>query len=418
MTATTPWRLTFDGADRAAFAYGMVLTALPVLAIYSFESLAFLICLAGALTLDAARLRAVGDALRRRGPAQALAAFALWLMVSAIWADAPGASLGKAASIAAEWGAGLAFVLAAQALSPMRLRLVAIFLVGAVLVMIAAYGVELATDAVFATFIKHVKAGPNLPPETVPLVALVKIERGVTVLVCIAWLAVLAAARLTGKTIIGAALFVAIAAVTALMPNSASLVALSGASLIFGAALVWPRVVGIAVTGALSFIALTLPWIIRLLPQAGEAERIAGALKLSALHRLEIYRYVASLIAERPLFGWGFDAARVLSRTAPKAVIEGRSVPLISLHPHDAVLQVWLETGAIGAALLAAFIVALGRALLASSWPRPVKAAAWASVAATAAISSLSFGIWQYHWQAAVLIVAALLVVLARPHAQ
>ena len=418
MTATTPWRLTFGGADRAAFAYGMVLVALPVLAIYSFESLAFLICLAGAVTLDAARFGAIGDALRRRGPAQALAAFALWLMVSALWADAPGASLGKAAGIAAEWGAGLAFVLAAQALSPERLRLVAIFLVGAVLVMLTAYGVELTTDAAFATFVKHVRAGPDLSPETVPLVALVKIERGVTVLVCLAWLAVLAAARITGKTFIGAALFVAIAAVTALMPNSASLVALSGATLVFAAALLWPRFIGIVVTGVLSFITLTLPWLVRLLPQAGEADRIAGALKFSALHRLEIYRYVASLIAERPLFGWGFDAARTLSRTAPVAVIDGRSVPLISLHPHDAVLQVWLETGAVGAALLAAFIVALGRALLAASWPRPVKAAAWATITATAAISSLSFGIWQYHWQAVMLIVVALLTVLARPHAQ
>src|SRR5207244_777034 len=86
------------------------------------------------------------------------------------------------------------------------------------------------------------------------------------------------------------------------------------------------------------------------------------SLRTSALHRLIIWRFATDHIAERPVLGWGMDASRELpgGKTSvrdyldlpPSIVLEGSVMPL---HPHDAILQWWVELGIIGAVLGVAF---------------------------------------------------------------
>ncbi len=104
--------------------------------------------------------------------------------------------------------------------------------------------------------------------------------------------------------------------------------------------------------------------------------------------RLDIWAFVSSLIAERPLRGWGLDASRAF----------GSAIPL---HPHNAAIQIWLELGALGAALAGALIGWIGSALTATSRVNPSLAAAGAgSLTAYLVIGSLSFGVWQEWWLA------------------
>ncbi|MDB5455001.1 MAG: O-antigen polymerase [Caulobacter sp.] len=118
--------------------------------------------------------------------------------------------------------------------------------------------------------------------------------------------------------------------------------------------------------------------------------------------RLDIWAFVSGLVAEHPLRGWGLDASRSF----------GTAIPL---HPHNAAIQIWLELGALGAALAGALIGWIGSALTATSRINPSLAAAGAgSVTTYLVIGSLSFGVWQEWWLALGGLAAGCVVLVGR----
>lgn len=118
--------------------------------------------------------------------------------------------------------------------------------------------------------------------------------------------------------------------------------------------------------------------------------------------RLDIWAFVAALVAEQPLRGWGLDASRAF----------GSAIPL---HPHNAALQVWLELGAIGAALAGALIGWIGSALTHTSRINPSLAAAGAgALTSYLVIGGLSFGVWQEWWLALGGLAAGCVVIVSR----
>jgi len=118
------------------------------------------------------------------------------------------------------------------------------------------------------------------------------------------------------------------------------------------------------------------------------------ALPYSWNARVEIWSYVCDRIAEQPWYGHGLDAARAHD-------------PPIPVHPHSASLQIWFETGAIGAVLAACALIAAGRALLGRLGAnRPAAAAAAGSLAAIGVIANISFNLWAEWWLATFFIVA------------
>jgi O-antigen ligase len=112
-----------------------------------------------------------------------------------------------------------------------------------------------------------------------------------------------------------------------------------------------------------------------------------------------------------PLLGWGMDSSRAIpggtghpdAATLAAFGLTAKSdwfsyAQLLPLHPHNLALQVWLELGAVGAALMALLL-----AMLALS---AVGGAACGTYAAGLVISMLSYGAWQYWWVAAMLLSA------------
>lgn len=129
----------------------------------------------------------------------------------------------------------------------------------------------------------------------------------------------------------------------------------------------------------------------------------------SAKHRLLIGQFVLGKIAERPFGGFGFDSSRSIPG-GQSAAIEGQSV--LPLHPHNGILQIWLELGvpgAIGAAIIV-FRVLRG---LATFDTRGAAATAMATFAAFTTIALISFGIWQNWWLMLAWMAAALVIVAA-----
>jgi exopolysaccharide production protein ExoQ len=141
--------------------------------------------------------------------------------------------------------------------------------------------------------------------------------------------------------------------------------------------------------------------------------------KPSAMHRILIWDFVAEHIHQHPLIGWGLDAARnlpggkdpvVLRRCppAPNAGTVALDSQILPLHPHNAILQIWLELGGIGALLSfgPAFLVIAGMFRRAAWRTRLTQAMLTASLGAALSIALVSFGIWQ-EWFLAGLFVAA-----------
>ena len=137
----------------------------------------------------------------------------------------------------------------------------------------------------------------------------------------------------------------------------------------------------------------------------------ADRIKLSAGHRLMIWSFAGERIAERPLAGWGLDAARG---------IPGGRDPIrpgetwLPLHPHNAPLQVWLELGVPGAVLFALLVALPWYGLATVPWPRIFGAAAGTSLAIALTASFVTYGIWQEWWLATLWFSLFAVLVMAR----
>lgn len=123
--------------------------------------------------------------------------------------------------------------------------------------------------------------------------------------------------------------------------------------------------------------------------------------------RIDIWETFGEAAMLRPLFGYGFNAAATLDQNpVAQRISEPRRALLPVGHPHSAPLQAWVDTGLVGAALLAA----AGLLLLARLRRLPPARAAMpaAFFAGCFAIVVVAHGAWQ-GWWIAILTLAALL---------
>ena len=178
------------------------------------------------------------------------------------------------------------------------------------------------------------------------------------------------------------------------------------------------------VLALLGLATVTLPLLFPV-PLNAEATCWLADNKPSALHRLEIWSFVAEHIRQRPIAGWGLDAARRLPGGSSQVIIHhcdtanrpdgiALSSETLPLHSHNAVLQVWLELGGIGVALgFGPLLFTIWQAFRTSAWRcRTAQAMISGTAIAAVSVGLVSFGIWQ-EWFLSGLFVAAAFVVLA-----
>lgn len=192
-----------------------------------------------------------------------------------------------------------------------------------------------------------------------------------------------------------------------------NIVAFIAAAIAAAVAYFWPRgtlsaVFG-TIAGAFVVAPLVLPSIFQLLP-----ESVIERLPFSWEARLQIWQFAGDRLAERPWLGWGLDASRVLDGVE---VMRGLDHQLLPLHPHNAPIHVWLETGAFGAVLLAFALIMLGGKIAGARYLARVQAAAIAWVAAAYfCFIFFSYGVWQeWHNAALAVAIAGISFLSARP---
>lgn len=124
----------------------------------------------------------------------------------------------------------------------------------------------------------------------------------------------------------------------------------------------------------------------------------------SAEHRLYIWSFTLERALEKPFAGWGFNSARnipggdVLIQFTEAGKTDDRK--LLPSHPHNQVLQIWLELGYVGLALLIALLGYGAYAIHGSHLTPAEKSAAMAALSSYIIIGYLSYGVWQYWWVA------------------
>jgi len=358
-----------------------------------------------AALVSAAGLCAAGLVLLRRGveprllfgcTAVMLSCLLFWAAISAFWSPDPWRSLILAARLAGIFAAGLALIAAVDSIAVPR-RLVLALLVGlaAGVVMVS---IELATQGALGALVSERayqstrlnQASVSFAILLAPLGAmLVNRRHGALALVIVTAM---------------------IAAILVLSGTTAKAAAITG--LVLGLLLYLGRARAACVAGAISLILIiTAPLGFARLERFPELTETADRIKASAGHRLMIWSFVGERIAERPLAGWGLDAARA---------IPGGKDPIrpgetwLPLHPHNAPLQIWLELGAPGAVLFALLVALLWLGLATVPWPRIFVAAAGTSLAIALIASFATYGIWQEWWLATLWFSLFAVLVLAR----
>ena len=117
--------------------------------------------------------------------------------------------------------------------------------------------------------------------------------------------------------------------------------------------------------------------------------------------RVDIWLSFGAALREAPLVGHGFgSAARLGAAAVAGAVAPAHATYLAVGHPHSAPLQVWVELGAIGAALAIASLFLLVWRM--TGWSREARLFGLPLLAAVASVSLVGQGAWQGWWPAAI----------------
>jgi O-antigen ligase len=330
-----------------------------------------------------------------RGPVGlSLAAFLAWSLATLAWSHRPVAGLGAWGELALPLACGLAIAASGRFRPGIGTdRALALALVAATVLMMA----ELASDLSLRIMLDIGKKQAfvfNRPALT-----------------CL----VLSAAVLPGLTRPGAGLrdrllagfvLLALAALAFGSDSGAAAFGFAIMAMTWLAARVLPRLTLSAVALAFAATMLLSPVLGRLvdasLPGALH-ERLAGS---HSRERVDIWLSFGEAILARPLLGSGFGASPILDRHPVALEVSPPHRPMLAVgHPHSAPIQAWVETGAVGAALLA--FAGLSCLYRLRHLPARDLAPRLALAASAFAIASVAHGAWQ-GWWIAVLAAAAL----------
>lgn len=154
---------------------------------------------------------------------------------------------------------------------------------------------------------------------------------------------------------------------------------------------------------AFSGVIMAAPWVLGALTQGADY----AAADSSPSYRAAIWRHVIELINQQPIWGNGIGVLRTIKNPIESGVFAGQM--MVPNHSHNMILQLWVETGAIGAGLLSLTLLLVGWRL--SGGERNSAALRGAALAGGVfAIACVSFDLWNdMFWAASGLI--ALLVV-------
>lgn len=152
------------------------------------------------------------------------------------------------------------------------------------------------------------------------------------------------------------------------------------------------------------------PWIVHscYTGLAGYARQFSWLDQAYAADRLEIWDFVMRKALENPLYGFGIEATRHVEHFETAKMYTPHDHVL---HPHNFVVQLWIEFGALGAAAFCGFAAYMLRQMWAEKCViyRRLCLIMFMTMIVTAAIS---YGLWQSWWLGLMTLLAAYVMIL------
>ena len=127
-------------------------------------------------------------------------------------------------------------------------------------------------------------------------------------------------------------------------------------------------------------------------------------------HRLEIWDYVSRYALREPLHGFGIEATRAITDFDSGRIFKDNNT---TLHPHNFVLQIWIEFGLTGILTAMYFIYALFSKMRDHFTPARQKIIL-PTVMAAMVPGAAAFGIWQGWWIALLFHLAAMCLIACK----
>ncbi|HVK79642.1 MAG TPA: O-antigen ligase family protein [Verrucomicrobiae bacterium] len=377
--------------DLGGFARAAFFALLPAATVGGALALPVLLCLAGAMSFRPSALRQVSE--NKPIALGLLLAFVAWVAASALWS--PNTDSMQWLKLLLLSALGLLFAAGAASAKTRLLMLSA----GQAALLVMA-------PLLAAEILLQMPLNRAAQPDVDPFELTRNLSRATSVLTATAFTVAAGLIALGGalRLALAALAIAAAAAIAALQPEqTANLLAILAGAGIFALALATPRVALLAVTGVLGIWVLAAPFVTPLLPTD---QAFLDSIPYSWAARVGIWDYVCARIWEQPLFGHGLEAARLVTE---RIVIHNDDISALPIHPHSASLQIWFETGLVGALLAAATLFVGGWKLAqALKTQRAAAAGVAASLAALGLSANVSYSLWQEWWLATLFIAAAL----------
>ena len=172
------------------------------------------------------------------------------------------------------------------------------------------------------------------------------------------------------------------------------------------AALKWPhKALSVAIYVAIASIAFApLIGVI----SGGLSDEFIKSLPLSWEHRVIMWDYTQNRIWEHPFIGHGFDAVRTFNETIPLGT--AKEWPIVSLHPHNAGMHIWVETGLVGVFFACFSLFLIGRHISPLAAHSKYFAVAMSGfILGVTLVSAVTYGVWQHWWWATIIFTSAII---------
>lgn len=127
--------------------------------------------------------------------------------------------------------------------------------------------------------------------------------------------------------------------------------------------------------------------------------------------RIDYWVRIAELTAQHPIIGHGFETGRFLGRPALSPQTAA-AVPF--MHPHNGMMQIRLEMGVIGVALVTVFFAAAANRLARALESRAALATVTATTTSVSVFWLVSFSAWAGWWLAALALTVAVSILALR----
>ena len=363
----------------------MALLAFITIAILFPRSLGIGPSLAGLIAFIALSIREKDFVLPSRSITLIVTSILAGAGLSYFWAYNPEFVLERTGKLFLILGPALLLLAALSIQKPLSLSLLRVLFIGFFGAALAIFTIEGLFDYPLHYLTRDVAEGENLPHST--------LNRASVILVaCVFPLLTL----LKDKTLIQWGMLVILAVCLSLgKSQTAQLALLVGAFFYF----IFP-VASRAMKGAfwnvfyicVAILTLSLPWLIEMIGPLIIPYIQKGSLLFEASipHRIEIWRNMNAAIFENIWLGYGIEATRFLEFDTKGKFAEGNNF----LHPHCAILQIWIEFGLAGIVVALLMIRSLIEHIRSFSYTESQRLAL-ASFATVFSIAITGYGLWQ-----------------------